>query len=212
MLSGRLAQIRGSWFPCLRSSLDRHALLAAIDDTLPSTTHNILWSVDSRVAGRDDGQKWFDEGHAVAIYEAVARVKDLAACRDVGRDAARYAMVSTWRDMMQPLVGLIGGTPRLAFEQMPVLWNATRRDAGELVCVESSPRHAVTEVHGFPYASSQAWVQVWLGHHDAMLRQLRFAGRADVEPAPEDAPADCVRVRVTWGAALSGPPATFGDT
>jgi hypothetical protein len=207
MLSERLAQIRGSWFPCLRSSLDRHALLSAIDDALPSTTHNILWNVD--------GHKWFDEGHAVAIYEAIATATDLQHCRDVGRDAARYAMVSTWRDMMQPLVGLIGGTPRLAFEQMPVLWNATRRDAGEVVCVESSPRHAVTELRHFPYATSQAWAHVWLGHHDALLRQLRFAGRADLEilvaePA-EPQPPPTVRTRVAWGAALTGTPTTFGD-
>jgi hypothetical protein len=203
MLGASLAQIRGSWFPSLRSSLDRHALLTAIDESLPSTTHNILWNVD--------GQKWFDEGHAVAVYEAIAKATDLQHCRDVGRDAARYAMVSTWHEMMQPLVGLIGGTPRLAFEQLPMLWNATRRDAGEVVCVESSPRHATTELRDFPYASSQAWVHVWLGHHDALLRQLRFAGRAELATIDPPPASPVVRVSVTWGAALSGAPTTFGD-
>jgi hypothetical protein len=98
-----------------------------------------------------------------------------------------------------------------------VLWNATRRDAGEVLCVESSPRHATTELRDFPYASSQAWVHVWLGHHDALLRQLRFAGRADlvtVDPPAESPPPESpvVRIRVSWGAALTGTPTTFGPS
>jgi len=73
-------------------------------------------------------------------------------------------------------------------------------------------------------------VQVWLGHHDALLRQLRFAGRAEIvpenplpdgtreakpgDPPPPDAAPSAsavVRIRVGWGAALTGAPTTFGD-
>lgn len=185
--------MRGNWFPSVRAALDRHALLAEVDAELPVTTHNILWNTEA--------QSWFDEGHAVAIYEAIARARGLEVCREVGRDAARFAMVSAWRDLVQAMVGLMGGTPRMAFEHLPILWNATRRDAGEVVCLESSPRHALTEVRGFPYANSQAWAQVWLGHHEAVLRQLRFAGRAALDPVVGEA---AIRVRVSWGGALGG--------
>ena len=166
------------------------------------TTRNILWG--------EDGQKWFDEGHAVAIYEAVAKLKDVVHCRDVGRDAVRFAMASTWHPLMQAMLGHMGGTPRMAFEHMPVLWNATRRGGGELVCVESSGRHAVTEVRGFPYVSSAAWVQVWLGHHDALLKHLRFTGRPTIELA--DPGPGVVRIRTMWSSALAGrPTGGFGD-
>ena len=189
----------------MRAALDRHGLLAEIDADLPSTTHNILWG--------SDGQAWFDEGHAVAIYEAVARARSLDVCRGVGRDAARYAMVSTWHELMRAMVGLMGGTPRMAFEHLPILWNATRRGAGEVLCVESTSRYAVTEVHGFGYATSEAWTQVWLGHHEAILRQLRFAGRAALDGGGDGDGPERVRVRVTWGGALGGHPTdAFGGT
>ena len=160
------------------------------------TTRNIFAGAEAQA------QKWFDEGHAVAIYEAVAKVKDVAFCREVGRDAVRYAMASTWHELMQAMLGHMGGTPRMAFEHLPVLWNATRRDAGELVCVESSARHAVTEVRGFPYVSSAAWIQVWLGHHDALLKHLRFTGKSNVDLA-ESTPG-VVRIRTMWSSALGG--------
>ncbi|GAC1523321.1 MAG: hypothetical protein NVS3B10_23260 [Polyangiales bacterium] len=177
-----MAQVRGNWFPSVRAALDRHALLVEVDAALPVTTHNILWNTDA--------QAWFDEGHAVAIYEAIARARNLEVCREVGRDAARFAMVSTWRDLVQAMVGLMGNTPRMAFEHLPILWNASR--------------HALTEVQGFPYANSQAWAQVWLGHHEAVLRQLRFAGRAALEPTAEGGDPSTIRVRVSWGGALGG--------
>jgi len=197
-----VAQVRGNWFPNVRSALDRHGILAATDESLPMTTRNIFWGADA--------QKWFDEGHAVSIYETVAKLKDVAFCRELGRDAARFAMASTWHDLMQAMIGHLGGTPRMAFEHLPVLWNATRREAGELVCAESSSRHAVTEVRGFPYVSSPAWVQVWLGHHDALLRHLRFTGKSAIELA--DATTGVVRVRTTWTSPLGGMPTEgFGE-
>ena len=198
-----MAQVRGNWFPSVRSALDRHGVLAATDELLPTTTREIFWGADPA--------KWFDEGHAVAIYEAVAKLKGVAFCRELGRDAARFAMMTIWSDLMRALQGHVGGTPRMAFEQMPVIWNATRRDAGELHCLESSTRHAVTEVRGFPYTGSAAWVQVWLGHHDALLKQLRFTGRAALELADPAIPV--VRTRTTWGGALGGnPTGGFGGT
>ena len=128
-----------------------------------STTHNILWNVD--------GQKWFDEGHAVAIYEAIHKATDLQHCRDVGRDAARYAMVSTWHDMMQPLLGLIGGTPRLAFEQLDAKFHelydqrpakllfiksAPNRKYGDIVRAMDVARGAGVQVIGFTPAEQAA--------------------------------------------------------
>jgi hypothetical protein len=185
----------------VRSSLDRHGILAETEETLPTTTRAVFEN--------DDPLKWFDEGHVVAIYEGVARVRDLAVCREVGRDAARYAMAGTWHELMLPLSVHGGGTPRLAFEQFPVLWNATHKDAGELLCVESSAVQAVTELHGFPYADSQAWVQAWIGHHDALLRHLRFTGKSSLERVDANA---VIRTRVVWGGALvrSEPTGGFG--
>ncbi|GAC1352366.1 MAG: hypothetical protein NVSMB1_14510 [Polyangiales bacterium] len=194
-----MAQIRGSWFPNVHSSLVRHGLLVETDALLPALTRTILHSADLLA--------WYDEAQAVAIYEAVASLRKAPVCRSVGRDAARYAMVSTWRDMINALIGFIGGTPRMAFEQFPVLWNASRRDAGELRCVESSSRHAVTELRDFPFASNHAWTEVWLGHHDALLRQLRFGGEATLVAV--DPSSKIVRVRTSWRSALGGSPTDY---
>jgi len=187
-----VAQIRGTWFASLRASLERHGLLAGIEPGLPSITRHILAQAEPTA--------WFDEGHAVSIYEAVAAAHDAATCREVGRDAARFAMVSGWRDMMQAIEGLLGNTPRMAFEQLPLVWNSTRKDAGELLCVESSGHQAVTELVGFPYAGSAAWVQVWAGHHEALLRHFRFAGHSTVLTSDPQV----VRIRTQWGSALKG--------
>lgn len=189
-----MAQVRGSWFSSLNSSLSRHAMLADVESKLPQITRKILLGPDA--------QAWYDEGHAVAIYELVAQLRGADACREVGRDAARFAMVSTWRDLMQALIGFLGATPRMAFEQMPVLWNATRRDAGELKCVESSTKHAITELRGFPYASSPAWGEVWRGHHEALLRQLRFSGESHL--VSTDDAQGLIRTRTEWTSALGG--------
>ncbi len=167
-------------------------MLAEVEGKLPQMTRKILVSPDASA--------WYDEGHAVAIYELVATIRGAETCREVGRDAARFAMVSSWRDLMQALVGFLGATPRMAFEQMPVLWNATRRDAGELRCVESSTKHAITELQGFPYASSAAWGEVWRGHHEALLRQLRFSGEASI--VETDAGAGLIRTHTVWASAL----------
>ena len=188
-----MAQIRGSWFPCLRAALDRAGLLAECDAALATTTRGIFWGSDPTA--------WFDEGHVVAIYEAIAVAHGQPMVRELGRDAARFAMTSLWRDLVTALEGHIGGTPRMAFEQMPVLWSASRRDAGELRCVESSSRHAITEVQGFPYASSQAWVSAWMGHHDALMRHFRFSG--SVEVLATEKATEVIRVRAAWGGALA---------
>ncbi len=194
-----MAQLRGSFFPNLLSSLERHSLLDVVEPRLAMTTRQILRN--------HEPSAWYDEGHVVTLYEAVAQhappregLDPLATVREVGRDAARFAMQNTWRELMAALVGLLGGTPRMAFEQMPVLWNATRRDAGDLVCIESSSKHATTQITGFPYAGSDAWVAAWLGHHDALLRHLRFGGEVRLDSV--DGPGGVVRVRVAWGARL----------
>ncbi len=190
-----MAQIRGNWFPNLRSALDRRGVLAEVDEALAVTTRNLFWGADP--------QLWFDEGHAVAIYEQVARLKGVGFCRQIGRDAARYAMAGTWHELMDALAAHLGGTPRMAFEQLPVLWNATHRDAGEITC-QGSSRGATTELRGFAYASSEAWVEVWIGHHEALLRHLRFAGT--VELVETSAESGLVKVKVFWGSPLKGMP------
>jgi hypothetical protein len=168
-----LALLRGSFFPHLRAALERRAILEEVDDSIASSSRMIL--------SASDASAWYDEGHAVEIYEQVARLRDLAFVRDVGCDAARHAMSGSWRDLIQALTGLIGATPRLAFEQVPVVWNSTRRDAGEVRCCESTTKHVVTELHGFPYTASAAWNEVWAGHHDALLRHLRFGGLVTID-------------------------------
>ena len=168
--------------------------MSEVEAKLPTLTRKIIHAPDLAA--------WYDVGHPVAIYEAVLGLRGLPTTREIGRDAARFAMVTVWRDLMHALLGFLGGTPRMAFEQMPVLWSATRRDSGELRCVESSTRHAVTELRGFPYAASVAWCEVWQGHHEALLRQLRFTGTAKLTAV--DAPAGIVRVHTEWGGALRG--------
>jgi hypothetical protein len=185
-----VSQIRGSFFPNLRAALERRGLLTQVSEAIAVSSRRILESAEPTA--------WYDEGHAVAVYECVSSLRDAAAAREIGRDAARLAMASTWRELMHALVGLMGGTPRMAFEQLPILWNATRRGAGELRCVESSTKHAVTELRDFPYTTSAAWTEAWLGHHEALLKHLRFVGRAAVEP--EEGDGSALRVRVTWGA------------
>lgn len=183
-----MAQIRGNFFPSVRAALERHALLDVVAADLAVSTRRILEAGEATA--------WYDEGHLVAVYECVMRLRDASAVRDVGRDAVRFAMSSTWRDLMGALEGLLGGTPRMAFEQMPILWTASRRGEGELRCTESTVRHATTELRSFPWTGSAAWNEAWVGHHEALLRHLRFAGRAWIET--HDVASGLLRVRTTW--------------
>jgi hypothetical protein len=192
-----LAQVRGHWFPNVRSALERRGLAEDLDAVLPTTTRQIL-----RLA---EPTAWYDEGHSIAIFQEIVNQQGKEVCRDIGRDAARYAMVGPWHELMAAMQGHLGGTPRMAFEQMPVLWSASRRDAGTLRCSSSSQRQAITELEGFPYATHAAWVEVWLGHHDALLRHLRFSGQSVLEEL--DPKRSLVRIRTIWGAPL-GPPAS----
>ncbi len=153
-------------------------------------------SVTRTILASADASAWYDEGHAVEIYEQVGRVRDLPLVREVGCDAARFAMIGSWRDLMLVVSQLIGGTPRLAFEQLPILWNATRRDAGVVRCSESTTKHAVTELRGFPYITSTAWNEVWAGHHNALLRHLRFGGQVTIDTV--DPAEGLIRVRTVW--------------
>ncbi|MGZ3416591.1 MAG: hypothetical protein ACXVEF_09000 [Polyangiales bacterium] len=196
-----MAQIRGNFFPNLRAALERRGHLESVYEALAVSSRRILDAAEPNA--------WYDEGHAVAVYECVSRLHGAAATREVGRDAARLAMSSSWRELMHALVGLMGGTPRMAFEQLPILWNATRRGGGELRCSESTVRHAVTELRGFPYASSQAWTEAWIGHHEALLKHLRFTGRAALEPSakPVEEP-PVLRVRTSWGSTSEEPAST----
>lgn len=186
-----MAQIRGNFFPHVRAALERRGVLDEITSDIASSTRMIL--------DASEGSVWYDEGHAVEIYEQVARIRDLSFTREIGCDAARLAMNGPWREMIVVLSGLLGATPRLAFEQLPVLWNSTRRDAGE-VTAESTTRYAVTDLRGFPYTTSAAWNEVWAGHHEALLRHLRFAGQVTIESVvPGEGR---IRVRTAW----DGPP------
>jgi len=186
-----LAQIRGSFFPHVRTALESHGVLSDVESTIAGSTRLILQSADPSA--------WYDEGHTVEVYESAARVRDLIAVREIGCTAVRLAMASTWRELMHVLAGLITRSPRLAFEQLPALWEATRRDAGEVRCVESTTRHATTELRGFPYTQSAAWNEVWAGHHEAMLQHLRFTGQSAIERC--DPAAGLLRIRTTWDAA-----------
>ncbi len=190
--------MRGHWFPSIVSALEKRGVEAEIAAHLPVTTRHILRSADP--AG------WYDEGHTLAIFQEIARQHGPAATRELARDAARFAMFGPWRDLMAALVLLLGGTPRMAFEQLPVLWSASRRDAGTLRCVASSARHAVTELSGFALAADATWAEVWLGHHDALLRHLRFGGQAALEAV--DGPSGVVRVRTSFGPPIAGAPPT----
>lgn len=186
-----MAQLRGSFFTHLRAALEQHDVLWAITPHIASSSRLIL--------DAPDPSAWYDEGHAVEIYEMAARARDLAFVRELGRDAACLAMASSWREMMQVIESLIGATPRLAFEQLPVLWHNTRRDAGELRCLESSLRHAESELRDFPHTTSDAWNEVWAGHHDALLRHLRFSGESTILAV--DGAEGLIRIRTAWDAA-----------
>lgn len=190
-----MAQVRGHWFPNVRSALERRGLADELEATLPITTRQIL-----RVA---EPTAWYDEGHSIATFQEILTQQGREVCRDVARDAARYAMVGAWRELMSAMQEHLGGTPRMAFEQMPVLWNASRRDAGMLRCASSSSRQAITELSGFFYAAHPVWAEIWLGHHDAMLRHLRFGGQAVVEEV--DDKKGIIRVRTIFGPPLTTP-------
>jgi hypothetical protein len=187
--SSALAQIRGSFFTHVRDALER---LGALEDIVPAIASSTRLILDNG----GDATQWFDEGHAVEIYEAGMRVRDRDFVRALGCEASVIAMTTSWRDMMQVVSNLLGASARLGFEQLPVLWHNTRRDAGEVRCVESSQRHALTEVIGFPYTTSEAWCEVWAGHHDALLRHLRFSGESTIESVEPDK--GTIRVRSVW--------------
>ncbi len=182
-----MAQIRGSWFACLRLTCG-DPLIAELRPRVSLSTRKIFESADP--------QAWFDEGHAVAIYDAIIALRDAHALRAIAHEATLAAMKGPWREMASAMLGLLGGSPRMAFEQLPLLWNATRRDAGEVRCLESSTRHAVTELSGFAYLDHPAWRESWLAAHEALLTRLQFRGDART-----DAAAGAVgryRVRVDW--------------
>ena len=183
-----MALIRGSFFPHVLFALDRHGVREEVSAAIASSTRLILDAADAST--------WYDEGHAVEIYETALRLRDLAFVRELGRDAVGHAMTSSWREMMQVLVSLIGATPRLALEQLPVLWNSTRRDAGQVRCVESTTRNAKSELRGFPYTTSEAWNEVWAAHHDALLLHLRFSGNSTIEAVVPDE--GMIQIRTVW--------------
>jgi hypothetical protein len=191
-----MTQLRGHWFPILGRSLQWHGLLDLVEKRLPASTRQLFSQADP--AG------WYEEQHAVLVYEAVAAARDMLSVRNVGRYAARLAMQTTWFAVLEPVVRFHSRTPAKAFEELPRLWSTTRRDAGEVRCIDSGSRHAVTELRGFRHSSSGAWGEAWLGHHEALLRHLRFAGRAELEPS--SAQSYLLRVRTTWAGALSGVP------
>lgn len=175
----------------VREALER---IGVMDDVLPAIASSSRIILDN--SPDSDGTAWFDEGHAVEIYDCVDRLRDRATVRTLGCEASLIAMGSSWRDMMNVVTNLIGASARLGFEQLPVLWHNTRRDAGELRCVESTARHAITEVRGFPYVTSAAWCEVWAGHHDALLRHLRFSGESTIESV--DPEHGLIRIRASW--------------
>jgi len=191
-----MTQLRGHWFPILGRSLQWHGLLDLTEKRLPPSTRQLLAQADPAA--------WYDEQHAVTIYEAVAAARDMLSVRNVGRYAARLAMQTTWFAVLEPVVRFHGPTPGKAFEELPRLWNTTRRNAGQVLCIEAASRHAVTELRGFRFASSAAWSEAWLGHHEALLRHMRFAGRAELDAASSNSYS--LRVRTTWAGALSGLP------
>ena len=164
--------------------------------TLPVTTRQILRAAEPTA--------WYDEGHSIAVFQELVNQQGKEVCRDTARDAARYAMVGPWRELMGAMTGHLGTSPRMAFEQMPVLWSASRRDAGTLRCTSSSPRQAITELVGFTFAGHAIWTEIWLGHHDAMLRHLRFTGQAVVEEIDEKQ--QSIRVRTIFGPPIASPP------
>jgi hypothetical protein len=185
-LGSLVAQIRGSWFTCIRVCCEP-SLLDELLRKLPSSTRKIL--------ERPDPKAWYDEGHAVAVYEIIQALRPAPALRTITSEAAIAAMKGPWREMVLAMIGLLGKSPRMAFEQLPLLWNSTRRDAGELRCIESSAKHAITELSGFAYAESPAWLASWLGLHDALLQRAGFEGHAELEPTSDPSR---VRVRIDW--------------
>ncbi len=188
--------MRGHWFPNVRSALDRRGLAEELSATLPVTTRQILRAAEPTA--------WYDEGHSISIFQEVVNQHGKEVCRDTARDAARYAMVGPWRELMTAMTGHLGGSPRMAFEQMPVLWSASRRDAGSLRCTSSSQRQAITELEGFAFASHPIWAEIWLGHHDALLRHLRVTGQAVVEEVDDQR--QLIRVRTLFGPPIASPP------
>lgn len=191
-----MARVRGHWFIALREGLDELGLRGVVERSVSPAARAALASPDP-VA-------WHDEAHAVAIYETVVACRDLDGVRGLARLAARRAMQTAWRPLMAPIVRLCADRPGVAFGQLPLLWDAIRREGGEVRCVSTEPRAAITEVRGCAYVGNAAWREWWLGVHEALLRELRVGGRCTVEHLDERT--KTLRVRATWSFALAGAP------
>ncbi len=191
-----MSQVRGHWFPIVRRALQWHGLLDVVEKRVPGATKQLL--------AQTDPAAFYDEQHVIAMFEAVAAGRDMATVRNVGRYASRLAMQTTWFPVLEPVTRFHDGSPSKGFETLPRLWSAVRKDAGEVRCIEAGTRHAITELRGFRFGSNAAWSEAWLGHHEALLRHLRFAGRAELEPVSGQS--FILRVRTSWAGALSGVP------
>jgi hypothetical protein len=113
-------------------------------------------------------------------------------------------MQTVWRPLVGPIVRMYVGRPAPAFAQMPTLWDAVRRDGGLFSCTTQEARAVVTELRGCVHVAEPAWREAWLGHHEALLRELRVGGRCTLDHLDERT--KTLRVRTAWAFALTGAP------
>ncbi|MBK7397755.1 MAG: hypothetical protein IPJ34_16020 [Myxococcales bacterium] len=188
-----MAEIRASWMPLYQSSLSWHGLLDLVTKRLsPATQRAFLEPAPG---------EWQDVATVVAVLDVVGQLRDAQTVRSVGRHVMRLALQSVLVAQVEPFKDQQGVTPVRLFEELPRLFAAHYRDAGEVRCLSTERHAAVTEIVGFRHASNPHWIEAWLGGHEGLLRHFRFAGRATADGAllPR-----ALRVRTTWAGALSG--------
>jgi hypothetical protein len=154
---------------------------------------------------RVDPAIWYEEHHELSIYAAVASLRGATTVRNVGRHVAPNALQVAWFDGAGALERFRGSDPSRAFTDFPRIWSLVRRDAGELRCVETQVRHAVTELRSFRYAAHAPWCEAWLGQHEGLLRHFHHAGHAEREEVVAGGEF-ILRTRTRWAGALSGVP------
>lgn len=191
-----MAQVRGQWLEVLVRTLRQQDLWGVVEQSAPVATKTALARLDPAI--------WYEEQHELAIYSGLASARGLSTVRNVGRHLARNALQAAWFDGAGAIDSFRGSDPSRAFADFPRIWSLVRRDAGDLRCVETETRHAVTELRSFRYSAHVPWCEAWLGQHEGLLRHLRHAGHAGREVVANSE--FILRTRTRWAGALSGVP------
>jgi hypothetical protein len=191
-----MAQVRGQWLEVVCRTLRTQGLFAVVEQSVPVATKTLFARIDPAI--------WYEEHHELSIYSAIETLRGLTTVRNIGRHVGRNALQVAWFDGGGAIDSFRGTDPSRAFLDFPRVWSLTRRDAGELRCVETQVRQAVTELRSFRYSAHVPWREAWLGQHEGLLRHLHHAGHAEREVV---AGSDFIlRTKTRWAGALSGVP------